>query len=181
VRNAGETVDPVTGGAAAGLVFMAGQVSASLSWITISAEEAPELLAMSPAPQRMIWRAKLAAGLIPLAAFFVIPLGVLAWISPPTAAIAAVAGACAAVSAGWINIWLQKPGDRKDFRRRRGAGLAATIAELLVAFLWGVGTYFAVAGLWAVTAIAVVLALGLLLISRRSEEAILRRITEAVA
>ena len=49
LRNAGGAADPSLAGAAAGLVFMAGQVSASLSWITISAEEAPELLAMSPA------------------------------------------------------------------------------------------------------------------------------------
>jgi ABC-2 type transport system permease protein len=179
VRNAGEAADPITAGAAAGLVFMAGQVAASLSWITISAEEAPELLVMSPAPPKMIWRAKLAAGLIPLTLFFAIPLALLAWRSPPTAAIAAVACACAAVSAGWINIWLQKPGSKQDFRRRRGAGLAATIAELLVAFLWGAATYFAVVGLWTAAGIAVILAVVLLGVARRPEEAILRRLSEA--
>ncbi len=179
VRNAGDAADPIMAGAAAGLVFMAGQVSASLSWITLSAEEAPELLAMSPARPRMIWRAKLAAGLIPLSLFFVIPLAVLAWLSPPTAAIAAAAGASAAVSAGWINIWLQKPGSRKDFRRRRGAGLAATIAELLVAFLWGAATYFAIVGQWAPAAVAVILPVVLLIVARRPEDAILRRLTEA--
>ena len=179
VRAAGGTHDPITAGAAAGLVFMAGQVSASLSWITISAEEAPELLAMSPSRPGMIWRAKLAAGLIPLAVLFAGLLSLLALRSPQTAAIAAAGSALAAVSAGWINIWLQTPGDRRDFRRRRGAGLAATIAELLEAFLWAAATYLAVIGQWPLAAVAVLLAILVLLVARQPEEAILRRLTEA--
>jgi ABC-2 type transport system permease protein len=179
VRGAGGAADPITAGAAAGLVFMAGQVSASLSWITISAEEAPELLAMSPTRPGMIWRAKLAAGLIPLCLFFVVPLALLALRSPQTAAIASAGCALAAVCAGWINIWLQTPGDRRDFRRRRGAGLAATLAELLEAFLWGAATYLAVIGHWPLAAVAVVLAVLVLLLARRPEEAILQRLAES--
>ena len=87
--------------------------------------------------------------------------------------------AAAAVSAGWINIWLQKPGDRKDFRRRRGAGLAATLAELLVALLWGLAAYCAVTGFWLGAGVAVALALVMLAVAHRPEEAILRRLTEA--
>lgn len=179
LRNAGDVANPALAGAAAGLVFMAGQVTASLSWITISAEEAPELLAMSPAPPVMIWRAKLAAALIPIALIMALPLLALAWFAPAVAAITAVGCAASAISAGWINIWLQKPGRRKDFRRRRGASLAATLAELVVAFLWGIAAFMAVTGLWLGVIVAVALALALLLVARRPEDAILRRLSEA--
>jgi ABC-2 type transport system permease protein len=181
LRNAGGdgVANPALAGAAAGLVFMAGQVAASLSWITISGEEAPELLAMSPAPAGTIWRAKLAAALIPISLIMIVPLVALAWFAPLTAAVSALGCAASAVSAGLVNIWLQKPGKRNDFRRRKGSSLEATLAELVVAFMWGMAVFLAVSGYWLIALVPCVIALGLLAVCRRSEEMILSRIAEA--
>ena len=57
---AGHEIFALPGGAAA-ITFMAGQVGASLTWITVSAEEAPELLMCAPASAARVRNAKLAA------------------------------------------------------------------------------------------------------------------------
>jgi ABC-2 type transport system permease protein len=182
LRSAGSGVaSPALAGGAAGLVFMAGQVSASLSWITISAEEAPDLLAMSPATPAVIWRAKLAAALIPIAVLMTPALLVLAWFTPLVATVSAVGCVASAVSSGLVNIWLQKPGARRDFRRRRSASVATTLAELFVAFLWGMAAFLAVSGYWLAVIVPVAFALVVLGLCRRSEAAILNRLAEAAA
>ena len=50
------------------ITFLAGQVAATLTWLTLSAEEAPELIACAPASAGAVRNAKLAAGLAPLVA-----------------------------------------------------------------------------------------------------------------
>jgi ABC-2 type transport system permease protein len=182
LRNVGSGgASPALAGGAAGLVFMAGQISASLSWITISAEEAPELLAMSPAPPGVVWRAKLAAALLPVAVLIGAPLLVLAWFAPFIAAVAAAGCAGSALSSGLINIWMQKPANRRDFRRRRSASVLATLAELMAAFLWGTAVFLAVSGYGLLAVAPIVLALVLLGLCRRSETVILNRLAEAAA
>jgi ABC-2 type transport system permease protein len=182
LRNVGSgQASPALAGGAAGLVFMAGQISASLSWITISAEEAPELLAMSPASPGVVWRAKLAAALFPVAILIGVPLVILAWFAPFIAAVAAIGCAASALSSGLVNIWLQKPANRRDFRRRRSASVIATLCELFVAFLWGIAAFLVVTGYWTLALVPAAVALILLGLCRRSEMAILNRLAEAAA
>jgi ABC-2 type transport system permease protein len=64
-RNAAHGTGAALAGGAGVVAFLAGQVAGSLAWITLSAEEAPDLLAVSPARIRTLRRAKLAAALIP--------------------------------------------------------------------------------------------------------------------
>src|SRR5208282_4588006 len=64
------------------LAFMSGQVASSLTWITVSAEDAPELIAASPASPTSLRGAKLAAGLAPLAILLFVPLIVLTALAP---------------------------------------------------------------------------------------------------
>jgi ABC-2 type transport system permease protein len=178
LRTAGEKEQLAVASAAGGLAFMAGQVAGSLSWITVSAEDAPELLAAAPVPMRLIWRAKVAGALLPLAALLAVPLAALAWMRPWAALYAAIGCLGSAVSAAWINVWMQKPGNRREFRRRRDAALAATIAELVVGGLWGAAAGLAVAGMiWALVPLALAILCTLLL--RRSEAAVMRRLAEA--
>lgn len=178
LRTAGDKQELAVASAAGGLAFMAGQVAGSLSWITVSAEDAPELLAASPAPMRLIWRAKVTGALLPLAILLAIPLGVLAWLRPWAALYAALGCLGSAYCAAWINVWMQKPGSRRDFRRRRDAALVATIAELIVGAFWGGAVGLAVAGLaWALIPLALAILCTLLL--RRSEESVMRRLAEA--
>ncbi|HEY3694426.1 putative ABC transporter permease subunit [Phenylobacterium sp.] len=155
-------------GAAAMVVFMAGQVAGSLAWITVSAEEAPDLLACAPTPVATIRRGKLTAALAPLAVLMLVPLGIVAVLSPELGLVTALGAAAAAVCSALINIWQQKPARRSDFRRRRGASWYALWAEASVSGALSVATAFAAArSVWMLAALAVAGVLMLLL--RRSD------------
>jgi len=175
-RNAAEGAGPALAGGAGVVAFLAGQVAGSLAWITLSAEDAPDLLAVSPARIRTLRRAKLAAALIPVALFLVAPIAVLTWFLPSAGAWTALGAALAAWSSGLINIWHQRPGKRADFKRRGGASWMATIAEMLVSALLAGATGLAVAGLWPWALVPLGLAGATLLSLRRGDAQIARNL-----
>jgi ABC-2 type transport system permease protein len=176
LRNADSHAAYALPGGAAVIAFLAGQVASTLTWLTLSAEEAPELIACAPAAPVSVRNAKLAAGLAPLVAMLAIPLAALTWLAP-VAGLAAMLGASAtAIAAGLINAWYPTPGKRSEFRRRRSgsllAGLALTFVSLLICgatFLVAYGSPFAL--------IPAGRAAGVLLVMRRSPA----RIAEALA
>jgi len=176
LRNAGQGANYLLPGGAAGLSLLAGQVAGSLAWITISAEDAPDLLASAPAPISLVRRGKLVASSLPLAVLlapFLLPLLVIS----PLTGLAAIAG-CAAttLSAGLINIWWQKPAKRADFRTRHRASWFVTWSEFLVALFIAAATGLLAAGLWWLAWLPAILAGGALLALRRSDA----RIAEAL-
>jgi ABC-2 type transport system permease protein len=149
---------------AGAVTFMAGQVAGSLAWITISAEDAPELLACAPVDGGVVRRAKLAATMIPVAILLALPLGALLWLAPWVGACAILGAIAASASAGLINLWFEKPTPRKAFRNRRGGSVLGAIAETLVCLGWGVTAGMAAAMTpWAlIPAAASLVALGVL-------------------
>jgi ABC-2 type transport system permease protein len=122
------------------LVFIASQVSASLSWITVSAEDAPDLLVSAPISRRFTRRAKLSAALLPLGMLLVIPIAYLSLLSPRIGLIAAIGVVVASISAGLINLWYEVPGQRRQFRRRGSGTLVGNIAVLLMGLGWSATT-----------------------------------------
>jgi ABC-2 type transport system permease protein len=118
------------------LVFIASQISASLAWITISAEDAPDLLACAPISRPFAQQAKLAAALLPLMLLLLVPLVYLVWLSPRIGAIAAVGIVASSLSAGAINLWYESPGKRNVFRRRGSGSLVGNLAVLLLGLAW---------------------------------------------
>jgi ABC-2 type transport system permease protein len=156
-------------GAAAAVVFMAGQVAGSLSWITISAEDAPDLISCAPMRTRTILRGKLAAALLPLAVLLLAPLAAVTLLSPRAGLVTAAAAFAAALCSGLINVWQQKPGRRGEFRRRRGAAWYALWAEATVCGAIAGAAALATLGSWWALAPAA-LAAGLMLLLRRSEQ-----------
>lgn len=178
IRNAHSGEGMALPGGAGGLAFLAGQVAGSLAWITISGEDAPDLLACAPAPTSAFRAAKLMAAFLPLAALMIPLLAVLTSISPATGLAAAAGSAAAALSSGLINIWYQKPSKRSEFRRRRGSSWFATLAEAMTTGLIAVATGAAAAGS-VLALIPAVLAGGLLIGLRRSDAQIARAIREA--
>jgi len=162
---------------AGGLVFMAGQVAGTLAWITVSAEEAHDLLAGSPTSQVVFRRAKLAAAYLPLIAFLSPFMGYLVWASPMVGLFAIIGCTSAAFACGLINIWFQKPSKRKDFRRRKGSSWFATLAEAVIASMIGLATTLAILGTpWA--AVPGLIAAGLLVMLRRSDAQIAQAIED---
>ena len=168
IRNAGSPQGFALAAGAGGLAFIAGQVAGTLAWITISAEEAPDLLAGAPVSPGLFRQAKLTAAYLPLIAFlapFLVTLILLA----PIAGAAATGGCVAAsIACGLINIWYQKPSKRSDFRRRRGSSWFATLAEAGTAGLIALATgIFAAGSVWGIA--PVLPAVGLMLVLRRSD------------
>ena len=127
------------------MTFVCAQVAGSLVWLTVAAEDAPELIGCAPASAAAIRRAKLSAALAPLAALMTIPLIGLTALSP-VAGVAAVAGcAAAAVVSALVGFSLQKPAKRTTFMRRGSGSLVASIAEFGAGAAIAFATGFAVA------------------------------------
>lgn len=127
-------------------VIAAGQMCGSLAWLTISAEDAPDLLAVSPVAPGRLKRMKLAAALVamvPVAAL--VPL-VLVWRGELAGAAIACAGTVVAgAGAGWIELLFGKPAQRSTFRRRQGSLLTSLLGvalALVLAAATGAAVYF---------------------------------------
>jgi ABC-2 type transport system permease protein len=151
VRNAASHMDWVLPGGAAVIAFLSGQVGASLTWITVSAEETPELIACAPASNATVRNAKLAAGLAPLAALLIIPLCIVGSISPLTGLAAALGASYAAIAAGLINAWHPTPGKRSEFRRRRTGSLLMSLVLILISlFICGATALVAIGSPFAI-------------------------------
>jgi ABC-2 type transport system permease protein len=158
VRNASRHGAPAPGltsavtlAAGAGAVtFMAGQVAGSLAWITISAEDAPELLACAPVDGGLVRRAKLAATMIPVAILLAVPLAALLVLTPWIGVCAIFGAAAAGASSGLVNLWFEKPAPRKAFRSRRGGSAIGAVAELALGLGWAVtAAAAAMVSVWA--------------------------------
>jgi ABC-2 type transport system permease protein len=129
---------------AGAVTFMAGQVAGSLAWITISAEDAPELLACAPVDGGFVRRAKLAATMVPVVLLLALPLGALVVFAPWVGVCAIFGAGASAASAGLINLWFEKPA-RRSMSRRGGSVLGAS-AELLLGMGWAVAVAMAAFG-----------------------------------
>jgi ABC-2 type transport system permease protein len=177
LRNASEGHNLLLPGGAAAVSVMAGQLASSLVWITVSAEDAPDLLVASPAPFSTINRAKLWAALIPTALMLAIPLGLLTFVAPWTGLVATAGAAASAASAGMIGLWHQRPGNRADFRRKGQVHWLVSVAILLIGGLIGVATFLA-AWMQALAIIPAIFAAVFTLAMRKSDTAILKTLRE---
>ncbi|MCW5714132.1 MAG: hypothetical protein KIT43_06445 [Bauldia sp.] len=177
IFTSGDTLSGFAGAMAAGsIALLAGQLAGSIAWITLSAEDSPELLASAPVPIRRFWNAKLAVTLVP-SALLVVPASVaLAIFAPVAGILGLVGGAAAAISAALINLWLQKQTKRAEFRKSWSSSFAASVLELATSAGWAAAVGLAVAGsIYALAPFAI--ALGVLAFSYRSEASIQARLT----
>ncbi len=143
LRNAAMHATSTVASGAGGLVFTASQLAASLAWITISAEDSPELLASAPISAGRVRRAKIIAALLPIAIVFGAGVVPLTFFSPLAAAVAGIGIACAALSTSLVNLWYEKPAQRKSFRTRSSGSLLASLAEFLVGLVWAAAAVLA--------------------------------------
>lgn len=156
----------MTAGASA-ICFIGGQLAGNLTWITASAEDAPELIASAPASMRAMVSAKVLAALTP-SLLIVAPVIVgVAYLSPRVAAVAAVGVGLAMTSSALLNLWYAKPGNRRDFRRRRSGSLLIGLVETLILFACTGFTWTAINGLYAIAAGLAVAIIAVLVVMRR--------------
>lgn len=147
------------------MIMAAGQLAGGLAWLTISGEDAPDLVLTAPVAHRSILRAKIEAVLGCIAIVFApFVLGLIA-ISPVTAAIAAAGVAASAVSATLIQLWFRAQAKRSQFRRRHTSSRIATFSEAFSSITWAASGGIAAAGSW-VAAVVGVMAIGLLALVR---------------
>ncbi|MEE9376328.1 MAG: permease [Rhizobiaceae bacterium] len=118
------------------IVMAAGQLAGGLSWITISGEDAHELIETAPVGLRTILTAKVEA-VIAVIALVVAPFALALLLFSPRAAFWMLIGtALASASAVLIQLWFRSQANRSMFRRRQVSSKAATISEALVSILW---------------------------------------------
>jgi ABC-2 type transport system permease protein len=157
----------VGGGSAAAIVLVpvlimaAGQLAGGLAWLTISGEDAPDLVLSAPIANRRLFRAKVEVVLQSVGVVLLPFATVLAWMSPREALLVVIGGAAAAASATTIQLWFKSQSKRSHFRRRHTSSRIATLAEALISITWAAAGAAAAISLW-VTAAAGVFALGLL-------------------
>jgi ABC-2 type transport system permease protein len=137
LRNAHANLVVATATGVFGVAFLSGQLAGSLGWVTISAEESPELLTCAPVNPGRLRRAKVTAVLIPVFCLIGVPLLILLFMQPIAGLIGIGASAAAASCTTLIELWRQRPGKRSEFRRNRGSSVLVPLIEVLVGMSFG--------------------------------------------
>ena len=152
----------------AGRLYDAGRgdfwkLAGALSWIALSANDAPDFLATAPIARSAIERGKVAAIGQPIALILALPLIGLGFASPWAGRCALLFGAGAIASSALVNLWRQAPSRRGLVLRRHSQSKLVGLMEHLVSILWAVAAAIALIGSWAVlvplAAVAAVLAI----------------------
>jgi ABC-2 type transport system permease protein len=128
------------------LTLLSSTLAGSLIWITISAEDAPDLIASAPVLRRTVDRAKLVAAIAPVWLAMSIPLVALIVRAWPEGLWATTGVICATTASALIGLWRRTPGSRKEFVRHRQkgtvlTGLGQTFVSLGISSTVGLGAY----------------------------------------
>jgi ABC-2 type transport system permease protein len=118
------------------IVMAAGQLAGGLAWLTISGEDATDLVATAPLPSSRVIRAKIEVVLITISVLFAPLIIALAFASPQQAAVTAAGVIIAAASATAIQLWFRVQAKRSQFRRRQTSSRLATFAEAFSSIGW---------------------------------------------
>jgi ABC-2 type transport system permease protein len=118
------------------IVMAAGQLAGGLAWLTISGEDAADLVATAPLPSSRVTRAKIEVVLIAIGVMFAPLILALIFASPLQAVVTAAGVATASVSATAIQLWFRVQGRRSQFRRRQTSSRLATFAEAFCSIGW---------------------------------------------
>jgi ABC-2 type transport system permease protein len=118
------------------VVMAAGQLAGGLAWLTISGEDAAELVATAPLLPTRVMRAKIEVVLIAIGAIFAPLVLALLFASPIQAAVTAVGVIVAAAAATAIQLWFRVQARRSQFRRRQTSSRLATFAEAFSSIGW---------------------------------------------
>ena len=118
------------------MVMAAGQLAGGLAWLTISGEDAADLVATAPLPSSRVIRAKIEVVLIAIAVIFAPLVLALLFASALQAAVTASGVIVAAASATAIQLWFRVQARRSQFRRRQTSSRLATFAEAFSSIGW---------------------------------------------
>jgi ABC-2 type transport system permease protein len=143
------------------LVMAAGQLGGGLAWLSISGEDAPDLVASAPITSRRVIWAKIEAVMQTIALIFAPLIVALAFVSPRSALVAALGVLIAAGSATLVQLCFRVQARRSQFRRRQTSSRIATFAEAFSSIAWAATAALTAAGTW-MALIPALIALGIL-------------------
>lgn len=130
------------------LVTVTAMLCGNIAWITINAEDAPELIAAAPVSLARVLSIKAAAAVLPVLAAL-LPLA--AWWSlrdPRAAATLLFCGTGAMLSAALIQIWCPRAANRRDLKNRHKQGGPGGYLELASTIGWA-GITACAGGYWS--------------------------------
>jgi len=128
------------------IVMAVGQLAGGLAWLTISGEDAPDLIATAPVSAVTRLSAKVLAAQA-LVVIVLLPVTLaLAFISVSGALITFAGAMIAAASAILIQLWFRAQASRTTFRRRQVASKASTFAEAAASIACAGATALVAAG-----------------------------------
>ena len=138
------------------IVMAAGQLAGGLAWLTISGEDAPDLVSTAPIPGDRILLAKIEAVIGMIALVFAPMIIFLAFDSTFAAAVCALGILAAAAAATMIQLCFRVQARRSHFRRRQTSSRLATFAEAFSSIAWAATAALAAAGLWQAVGPAII-------------------------
>ena len=127
------------------IVMAAGQLAGGLAWLTISGEDAADLVATAPLPSSRVIRAKIEVVLIAIGVLFAPLVIALMFASPLQAAVTTAGITVAAAAATAIQLWFRVQARRSQFRRRQTSSRLATFAEAFSSIGWAATAALALA------------------------------------
>ena len=138
------------------VVMAAGQLAGGLAWLSISGEDAPDLVATAPITADRILAAKIEAVIGMIALIFAPIVAVLTFDDVFAAVTCGLGILSAAAAATMIQLCFRVQARRSQFRRRQTSSRIATFAEAFSSIAWASTTGLAAAGTWAALGPAVV-------------------------
>jgi ABC-2 type transport system permease protein len=123
------------------VIVIAGNLGGALAWITMSAEDAPDLLAAAPVTRSEIRNAKLEAALLPVGALLLPPILFAFQADLSLGLVLTACSTASAVSCALLNLAVPSPGRRRQFNRRRQENTLLAFAETFLAISWAAAGY----------------------------------------
>lgn len=130
------------------VVMAAGQLGGGLAWLSISGEDAPDLVGTAPVGAVRAVLAKIEAVLGIIALIFAPLVLALALMSSWAGLVAGLGVLSAAGAATLIQLCFRVQAKRSQFRRRQTSSRIATFAEAFSSIAWAATAALAAAGLW---------------------------------
>jgi ABC-2 type transport system permease protein len=118
-----------------GMILVSGTLATALAWITIAAEDAPELLTAAPLTRALVVRTKIEAALLPLVPLWLVPLPILGRTNLWFAVSLTLCAFGCSVSTALLQIY-RRPAKRDSFRTRARGAPGKGFLEMGVILSW---------------------------------------------
>lgn len=140
-RTGGQVWYAIPGG-----IMLAATLAGSIAWITVAAEDAPELVASSPVMLSRIRLMKALSAMIPVWVLIAPMFFYLVVTKPLWGIVFGVCAACATLGAGLMQIWYPRKGDRKGMQKRGKSDPLINFIEFFSAAGWAGASITLIAG-----------------------------------